>query len=477
LILKRFYDDNLAQASFLVGCARTGTAIVIDPNRDIGQYLAAAETEGVQIEAVTETHIHADYLSGTRELAAATGARMYLSDEGDAEWKYEFASDPNVTLVRDGDSIRVGNVRLDVKRTPGHTPEHVSFIVTDEPASSQPLGAFTGDFIFVGDVGRPDLLERAAGVSGAMEAGARTLFKSLTAFKASMPDTLILWPGHGSGSACGKALGGVPVSVLGYEKVANWGLKFASEDQFAAAVLEGQPDPPVYFKRMKLLNRAGPPILGEVGPLERLDPGTLVGLLASKAAIVDVRPQESVARGYARGSIAIPLERSFTTWSGWLLPYEEDLFIIAEDAAQAELAARHWRMIGLDRARGWFGAEALAALGHLASIPQMNAKEVREAITSGDADLLDVRSAAEHAESRIPGAVNIPLGHLPRRVDEVSIERPLVVHCASGHRSAIAATVLSRAGVRDVINASGGIEEYLQAEYPVEEGRAEAVGV
>ena len=200
MILKRFYDEKLAQTSYLIGCAATGDALIVDPNRDVDQYIRTAEAEGVEITHVTETHIHADFVSGARELAERTGARLYLSDEGDADWKYAFAKDAGARLVRDGDRLMVGNVRLEVVHTPGHTPEHISFVVTDTPAGAGPWGILTGDFVFVGDVGRPDLLEKAAGVKGAMEAGARTLFRSLDRFRA-LPDHLQVWPGHGAGSA------------------------------------------------------------------------------------------------------------------------------------------------------------------------------------------------------------------------------------------------------------------------------------
>ena len=261
MLLKRIYDTKLAQASYLIGCAATGEAIVVDPNRDIDQYLRAAADEGLTIAVVTETHIHADFVSGSRELVERTGAQLLLSDEGDADWKYAFASAASATLLHDGDSFMVGNLKFEVMHTPGHTPEHLTFLVTDTPATDRPMGAITGDFIFVGDVGRPDLLERAAKMQGTMEASARTLFRSLQRFK-QFPDHLQIWPGHGAGSACGKALGAVPSSTLGYERFANWGLATTSEDEFVQAVLAGQPEPPKYFAEMKRINKMGPAILG-----------------------------------------------------------------------------------------------------------------------------------------------------------------------------------------------------------------------
>jgi hydroxyacylglutathione hydrolase len=232
MLIKRFYDDKLAQASYLVGCAATGEALVVDPNRDVEQFVEAAEREGMRITHITETHIHADFVSGARELAERTGGTLYLSAEGGDQWQYEFAGDADAVLLKDGDSFRVGNVQIDVLHTPGHTPEHLSFVVTDTAGADRPMGVFTGDFIFVGDVGRPDLLERAAKYAGTMEEGARVLYGSLQKFKTALPDYVQLWPGHGAGSACGKALGAVPQTTLGYEKLFNWGLAAGTEDEF-----------------------------------------------------------------------------------------------------------------------------------------------------------------------------------------------------------------------------------------------------
>ena len=264
MYLKRFYDENLAQASYLVGCQATGEAIVIDPSREVTPFLEEAASQGLKITAVAETHIHADFLSGSRQLAHQTGAAMYLSKEGGPDWQYQFASENDV-MVGDGDVIQIGNLTLKVLHTPGHTPEHISFLLTDHPASEEPIGAFTGDFIFVGDVGRPDLLEKAAGLKDTMKKGAVDLYKSIQRFK-ELPDHIQIWPAHGAGSACGKALGAIPSSVLGYEKITNWALKCATEDEFVEMILDGQPEPPKYFAQMKKLNKVGPAILEESTP-------------------------------------------------------------------------------------------------------------------------------------------------------------------------------------------------------------------
>src|SRR5687768_16800568 len=261
MLLQRLHDPKLAQASYLIGCPIAGEAIVIDPTRDVEPYLAAAAALGVRIRHVTETHIHADFVSGSRELAERAGATLYLSDEGGDDWRYHYGRDAGAVLLHEGDELAFGDVRLRVVHTPGHTPEHLTFLVTDGAAATEPIAAVTGDFVFVGDVGRPDLLERAAGVGGTMAAGARTLFRSLQRFKAQ-PDYLQIWPGHGAGSACGKGLSAIPHSTVGYERRFNWAFCVADEEEFVRLVLAGQPDPPKYFGMMKRINKQGPRILG-----------------------------------------------------------------------------------------------------------------------------------------------------------------------------------------------------------------------
>ncbi len=263
MILRYFYQDQLAQASYLLGCSATKEALIIDPQRNIEPYLDAAAREGLRITAVTETHIHADFVSGARELAEYTNARLYLSDAGPKEWSYTYVPQVNVVLLHDHDQFSLGNIRIDVLHVPGHTPEHLAFLVTDTASTTHPIGLFTGDFLFVGDVGRPDLLEKTVGVVGASEQSARMLFRSLQ--RASLlPDYLQVWPGHGAGSACGRALGAVPQSTIGYEKLSNWAFSIDEEDTFIPAILEGQPTPPPYFATMKRVNRQGPMLLRQL---------------------------------------------------------------------------------------------------------------------------------------------------------------------------------------------------------------------
>src|SRR5262249_52877988 len=288
-------------------------------------------------------------------------AEAFLSDEGGPDWKYAWADEPRVRRVRSGDAIRAGRVRLDVLATPGHTPEHIAFRVTDEAASPEPLGVLTGDFVFVGDVGRPDLLERAAQMAGTMEQGARTLHAALMRFRASTPGHLVLWPGHGAGSACGKNLGALPCTTLPDESLTNWGVRCTDEDAFVREVLAGQPDPPAYFKHMKRMNLAGPAILGGFREPPRLADDGIVAAIDRGDAIVDLRSTAELLAGAIPGALGIPVGGSFPTWAGSLLPYDRPISLLANDRARVLAAVRQLALIGLDDVAGWYGEGAFAA--------------------------------------------------------------------------------------------------------------------
>ena len=460
MLLRRFYDDKLAQASYMVGCQATGEAVVVDPHRDSDVYLQAADKEGMRIRYVTETHIHADFLSGARQLAKRAGATLLLSDEGGEDWRYGFAEEDGATLLRDGDRIRLGNITLEAMHTPGHTPEHLSFQITDGAASDLPMGVLTGDFLFVGDVGRPDLLEKAAGVTGTMEAGARVLWASLERFRA-LPDYLQILPGHGAGSACGKALGAVPSSTLGYEKLVNWAFQCADEDDFVRKVLADQPEPPVYFAHMKRMNRDGPAVLDRLPEPEPVEPEALADVLRSGAVVVDLRSRADFAEGHLPGTLNLPWGPDFTTWAGWLLPYDAPIHFVAYEAGQARGAARDLAMIGIDRSAGyadesvldwWTGTE-----GPLEPTSVVDWGAAERAVEDEDAVLLDVRGQSEWDEGHVPGATHIHLGELRGRLDELDRHRPVVLYCRSGNRSAIGASLLQAEGFSDVRNVEGGV--------------------
>ncbi len=456
MFFRQFFDQPLAQASYMIGCQATGEAIVIDPLRDVAPYVRVAADERLRITHVTETHIHADFVSGARELVAATDAQLFLSAEGGEDWQYRYATD-HTTLLHDGDVVNVGNIRLDVMHTPGHTPEHLAFVVTDTPRAAGPMGVVTGDFVFVGDVGRPDLLEKAAGVANTMDAAARTLFHSLARFRA-LPDHLQVWPGHGAGSACGKALGAVPSSTVGYEKRANWGVGALDETAFVAAVLDGQPEPPRYFATMKRINRDGPTVLHTLPIPTRCAGATLLHNDTDRW-IIDLRPASEFAAGHIPRTLSIPYTKAFSTWVGSLVPYTVDLVLLAATDEEAHAATHDLSIIGMDRVSAWVeSAEAMRAWTgsgrSLASVPQLTSQQLAE--WSGDAlTLVDVRGENEWREGHLPNATHIPLGDLDTRIGELPANG-LVVQCQSGTRSAIAASVLLRLGRADVRNLVGG---------------------
>ncbi len=474
MLIKRFYHDGLAQASYLIGCQRKGEALVIDANRDADQYIAAATAEGLRITHVTETHIHADYLSGSRELASHTGATLLLSAEGGPDWQYAFAEQSRATLLHDGDWFMVGNVRVEVMHTPGHTPEHVIFVVTDTAATPHPVGAFTGDFIFVGDVGRPDLLERAAKVAGTMRVGASQLYASLKRFGERYPDHLQLWPGHGSGSACGKALGAVPQTTLGYEKLVNWAFQVPDEATFVESVLEGQPDPPLYFATMKRMNRDGPPVLGAAPRLTHRAAPELERILNHGGIVIDVRPASEYAAGYVPGTISLPYGKSFVGWAGWILPYDRDVFLLSRDIDNASVraAAAELSMIGLDRVAGWFGSDAISAWiwknGELPTVPQTAPADLASVRGQERVVVIDVRNQDEWETGHIQGASHVPLGHLMERYSTLPVHGAsrVIVQCQGGGRSNIGASLLRAKGVA-AENLRGGLSEWQRDGFPV----------
>jgi hydroxyacylglutathione hydrolase len=335
------------------------------------------------------------------------------------------------------------------------------------------MGALTGDFIFVGDVGRPDLLERAAHLAGTMESGARQLFRSLRQFEA-LPDFLQIWPGHGAGSACGKALGAVPQSTLGYERRFNWAFGIRDEDEFVRAVLAGQPDPPRYFAEMKRINRDGPRVLGGLTRPPRLGADELAAAMAGGAAVVDTRPAREFVAGAVPGTISIPAGRAFTTWAGWLLPYERDLSLLVDDYTGHEVddLVRGLAGIGLDRVTGVFGSEVLtewaASHGPLQTIAAIGMRDLADAVGANRVAVVDVRARSEWAAGHLPHAANIPLGELEERLDELPRGGPIVVHCQSGARAAIAASLLAARGVSDLRLYGGGYAEWSGAGQPTE---------
>ena len=469
MYLRYFYDHKLAHASYLVGCQATGEAIVVDPNRDVDMYLQEAEANNLRIVGTTETHIHADFVSGSREIAERTGARLYVSDEGDEHWKYQFLDEYDHQLLVDGDEFWAGNIKFTVMHTPGHTPEHISFLLSDTAKADAPVGIFTGDFVFVGDIGRPDLLEEAAGLVGTADVGARQMFRSLKRF-AALPDYLQVWPAHGAGSACGKALGAVPSTTVGYEKLFGWAFQIHEEEAFVEALLAGQPEAPRYFAEMKKVNKVGPNVLNG-GPHPAMLPcSRLPDLTAMDAIIVDTRAAEQFAAGYVPGTINIPQEM-LASWAGWLLSYDRPFYLIV-DPADLDDAIHSLTYIGLDSVAGYFETSAVAMLEQnglaLDSYDMAHPVELAEKIGAGSVELIDVRGKGEWDESHIPGARHFMLGYLCNQAEEVINGKPIVVQCQSSARAAIGASILKKKGALEVINMVGGMTAWQNAGFPVE---------
>jgi hydroxyacylglutathione hydrolase len=473
MLLKYFYNSKLAHASYMVGCQRAGEAIIIDPGRDLEPYLAEAKSQGLRLVAVTETHIHADFLSGARELAEQAGAKLYLSAEGGQNWAYQYLDSYNHQLLRDGDAFKIGNIKFEVLHTPGHTPEHISLLVTDTAGADKPMGIFTGDFVFVGDVGRPDLLEKAAGETGTAETGARQMFRSLQRFK-TLPDYMQVWPAHGAGSACGKALGAIPSTTVGYEKMFNAALGYTDIGPFTKALLDGQPEPPKYFAMMKRLNKQGPKVLGQLSIPSQLSLEQLKTLLAHGATLVDTRPASAFSRGHLPGTINIPYDGAFINWAGWLLDYNTPFYLIAYSGQITEMM-HDLSYIGLDNAAGYFEPNVIEAWsrsgGKLQSYPVITAQEIGHKVKQNEVTVIDVRGLNEWQEGHIPEAQHIMLGYLSERLAEIPTGKPVVVQCQAGARSAIGASILQAKGFPNVMNLEGGISAWAAAGLPVGRGR------
>ena len=470
MLLRRVYEDMLSQASYIIACDETRHAIVVDPNRDIEKYLAAAKADKLKITHVTETHIHADYVSGARALAEATGAQLLLSGEGGPDWLYRFADEAKARVVRNGEAIDVGTVKVEVLHTPGHTPEHISFLITDTANTKTAMGMMSGDFIFVGDVGRPDLLEKAAGIGKTMDGMARQLYKSIQKAK-ELPAYLQIWPGHGAGSACGKALGDIPSSTLGYERLVNWAFTSPNEDAFVKEVLAGQPEPPKYFARMKQVNRDGPKPRPDASRIPRMSPADVIKAMDEGALVVDVRATAEFAAGHIPGTLNIPTGTSFPNWLGSLVePDRRIIFLIGKDEARFERAVHGAALVGMDNVVGWSGPETIehwtAAGRQLVKTEQLNPRQSQE---SGRL-IVDVRGQSEREEDSIPGSRHAFLGDILKQMSDVPKDQPLVLQCGSGSRSAIGASVLQAAGWKDVANMKGGIDGWREAGLPVSEG-------
>ncbi|WP_116788487.1 MBL fold metallo-hydrolase [Flavobacterium psychrotrophum] len=461
MYFQHVYDTSLAQASYFIGCQAKGEAIVIDAKRDMDTYLEIAAQNNMKITHIAETHIHADFLAGSRELAAVTGATMYLSDEGGDEWQYEF----DHVGLKHGDILKVGKLTLEVLHTPGHTPESISFLLTDHPATDKPVMVFTGDFVFVGDIGRPDLLEKAAGYVGTQEKGARQMYDSLQRF-AELPGYVQVWPGHGAGSACGKSLGAVPSSTVGYEVIRNWAFQYENNEQgFVDYLLEGQPEPPKYFAMMKHLNKVNRPLLINVPKHKKLTKEKFDKAYTKGITIIDTRSKADFAKAHLPGSINIQDINSFATWCGWILNYDKPFILIA-DTLQMDGLTRKLMRIGLDSMLGFI--EDITQIGITPESSEiLNIEQFQYYIGLQGVQVIDVRNATEYNAGHIEGAENIFVGTLEKHLDRIDKSKEIVIHCQSGDRATIAQSLLAKNGFKEVKNYAGGMKEWNEKMFQV----------
>ncbi|MGO1545327.1 MAG: MBL fold metallo-hydrolase [Gulosibacter sp.] len=469
MLLERIYDNDLAQASYLIGCQAQGEAIVVDPRRDITVYLELASQHGMRIVGVTETHIHADYLSGTRELAQQTGATVYVSDEGGPDWTYGPLFDDAVRM-KDGHEILLGNIVIEASHTPGHTPEHMAFLVTDGAQASEPGFYLSGDFVFVGDLGRPDLLDAAAGGIDTRFQGARDLFASLRDRFLTLPDYVQVYPAHGAGSACGKALGAIPSTTVGYEREFSWWAKYLNDDDeqgFVDELLSGQPDAHAYFARMKVENRRGPALLGPLSSLAEHDAKSLAETLDSDSAIfIDTRRHTEIAQGTVLGALIIPGIAKAASYGAWVYDPETEtrpLIVLATSAAEAQEFRDHLIRVGIDTLTGY----ATSLDGLTLTPPQQVAPDQLDTVDG--ALLLDVRTRNEYEEGHIPGADQLAGGRVLWHLDELPTAGTIVTYCQSGVRNTVISSALRRAGY-DVVQIEGSYAAWAASQDAREPG-------
>ncbi len=458
----RIFTPGLAQVAYLVADDSAGVAAVIDPRRDVDAYLDWARAHGVRIAAILETHVHADFVSGAPELAAATGAPVYASRLGAQGFPHE--------PLDDGGEVRVGRLRLKALWTPGHTPEHLAFLLFDPEVGDEPQALFSGDTLFVGEVGRPDLLgqEQTQRLAG-------QLFHTVTARLSRLPDDLVVYPGHTAGSACGKKIGDAPSTTIGQEKLANYAFHARAEGDFIARILADMPAPPTYYPIMKRVNKAGATPLADLARGEALPPDEVAARQAAGALVIDARTPAAFGSGHVPGAFFAGLGPNFLAWLGWLAPYDRDLILILDDEADFAAARAELRRIGLDRVVGYLadGMEAWRAGGRdEVTLPQLSVRALQERLSGGaPLAVLDVRGDDEWASGHIAGASHTFAGLIAQGaaipLDEAA--GPIAVICGSGYRSSIANSLLQARGYTTLLNVSGGMTAWQAAGLPTAE--------
>lgn len=455
MIFNQYYLDCLSHASYLIGDDTTGRAVVVDPQRDVAEYVADAQKLGLTIELVIETHFHADFLSGHLELADATGAKIVYSSV--AETEFESLG------VTDGERYSLGEVTLEFRHTPGHTPESMSIVVYAHAADQVPYGVLTGDTLFIGDVGRPDLL---ASIGFTREELADKLYDSLHDKLMTLPDATRVYPAHGAGSACGKNLSTDLSSTIGEQKATNYALRAPDKATFMDLVTQGQPPAPGYFVYDAILNRKDRALLDETKTPTAMTYAQLLDAIGGGAMLVDGRPPEEFALGHLRQAVNIGLEGRYAEFAGSVLPPDVDIVLVTEPGHELEGKNRLAR-IGFDRVIGYLAEPYEAMFAHrddvqVASRLTANAFDER-AREITDLQVVDVRNPGEVEAGTIPHAITIPVGQLAARLDELDATLPTVVYCAGGYRSSVAASLLRQNGFTDVSDILGGFGAWADA--------------
>ena len=465
MLIRQFVIEGLGHLSSLVADESSGAAVVVDPRRDVDVYLAEARARDLRISHVVESHLHNDYVSGGRELAAITGAQHVIG--AGAELRHEHRP------VRDGDTFEAGGLRFTTLHTPGHTPEHVAYAVADTSRADEPLLMLTGGSLLVGAVGRTDLL----GEENALP-WARDMFRSLHESILRHEDSVAVYPTHGAGSLCSTGISSTPWSTIGYERRNNRLLRYEDAETFARALLGGQPAFPAYFARMRPTNQAGPAPIGQVPSPRPMSVDEVRAALAGDALLLDLRSPLDHAFSHVPGSLSIPSGASFGTWLGWVVEPDQPLVLLLEDGDDWDDAVRQALRIGYDgivgHLQGGFGRWIGAGLP-TESNGRLTVEELGERLAAGGDDaplVIDVRQATEYAAGHVPDAVHVAGGDLPARLGDLPRDRPIAVMCASGYRSSIGASLLRKAGFTDVSWVADGLPAWKACGLPVERGVA-----
>ena len=461
MYFKQFYLGCLAHASYLIGSE--GEAAVVDPQRDVDQYVKEAEEQGLTIKYVIETHLHADFVSGHRELAERTGAEIVFGAKAAATFPHR--------AVMNGDELHVGKVILKVLETPGHTPESISVLVVDPDSSPEPTKVLTGDTLFIGDVGRPDL----AGAKGyTSQQMAELLYDSLHQKLLTLPDAVEVYPAHGAGSMCGRNISKETSSTIGEQRKFNYALKPMSRDEFVRLMTTDLPEAPKYFSKDAEINRMGAPALDDVPRPVALSAKDARGFADEGYTVLDVRSAAAFGTGHVPGAINICLGGQFAMWAGSLLPLNEPLILVADSEEQVDEATMRLARVGLETVKGYLQGGMLAwheAGFESASIPQIGVDELKELLTEEtDLQVVDVRRPPEYSSGHVPKATSAPLSILNERLPTLGLDRnkPMAVICAGGYRSSAATSILEQAGFTDVRNVTGGTSAWINAGYAVD---------